>query len=280
MLSRVSHKFFASTTQKHTLRYLTPEQLRTYEEDGYLVVKNLLPPAISENLPKWSSEVESWPETPGKWMKYFEYDRKTNERLLCRIENFLPYFPDLRQISYGLINDISSDLFNEEASIYKEKINFKFPHGSGFNAHQDQPAFVTFGISKLLTVLLPIDVNSRQSGGLELVKRLHKQRTIYAQNSDGSIQTDIEAKMTWTPVDGVAGDVIFFDSYVPHRSDINLSTFTRRNLYLTYNPKSLGTFREKYYEEKRKSFPPECERDPNKDYSEGAKVFNVANPIK
>ena len=34
------------------------------------------------------------------------------------------------------------------------------------------------------------------------------------------------------------------------------------------------------YEEKRKWFPPECERDPNKDYSQGAKVFNVANPIK
>lgn len=280
MLGRISIRFFSSASKKQTLRYLTPEQVKTYEEDGYLVIKNLLPNNVSQNLAKWSSEVESWPETPGKWMKYFEYDRKTNERLLCRIENFLPYFPDLRNIAYGLINDISSDLFGEEAVIYKEKINFKFPHGSGFNAHQDQPAFVTFGISKLLTVLLPIDINSRQSGGLDIVKRLHKERKIYAQNSDGSIQTDLEAKMTWLPIDGVAGDLIFFDSYTPHRSDINTSNFTRRNLYLTYNPKSCGSFRENYYEEKRRSFPPECERDPNKDYSEGAKVFNVANPIK
>ena len=86
--------------------------------------------------------------------------------------------------------------------------------------------------------------------------------------------------MTWLPVDAEAGDIIFFDSYVPHRSDINTSNFTRRNLYLTYNPISEGFLRDRYYEEKRKYFPPDIERDPNVDYSEGAKVFNVANPIK
>ena len=280
MLSRASLRLLSSSNSSKSLRYLTSDQVKSYEEEGYLVVKGLLPAHITANLAKWSSEIESWPETPGKWMKYFEYDRKTNSRLLCRIENFLPYFNDLREVSTGLINDISSDLFGEESVIYKEKINFKFPHGSGFNAHQDQPAFVSFGINKLLTVLLPIDPNTRESGGLDMVRRVHKERQIYSQNTDGSIRTDVEANMTWIPVDGQAGDVIFFDSYVPHRSDINKSDFTRRNLYLTYNPLSLGSFREKYYEEKRRSFPPECERDPNKDYSEGAKVFNVANPIK
>lgn len=279
MLGMISYRFFSNASSK-TLRYLTAEQVKSYDEDGYLVVKNLLPASISGNLQNWSSEIESWPETPGKWMKYFEYDRKTNERLLCRIENFLPFFPPLDSIARGIINDISSDLFGEEAVIYKEKINFKFPHGSGFNAHQDQPAFVSFGINKLLTVLLPIDPNTRESGGLDMVKRVHKNKKILSQNSDGSIQTDIEANLSWVPVDGKAGDVIFFDSYVPHRSDINLSKFTRRNLYLTYNPLSLGSFRENYYISKRNSFPQECERDPNKDYSEGAKVFNVANPIK
>ena len=179
-----------------------------------------------------------------------------------------------------MLTDISSDLFGEQAVIYKEKINFKFPKGSGFNAHQDQPAFVSFGINTLLTVLLPVDPNTRESGGLDMVRKLHKERQLYPQNSDGSLRTDVEAKMNWIPVDGSAGDIILFDSYAPHRSDINVSNFTRRNLYLTYNPLSLGSFRERYYEEKRRSFPPECERDPNKDYSEGAKIFNVANPIK
>jgi 2-aminoethylphosphonate dioxygenase len=280
MLFRLPRNFFSSSKTAYQLRHLTRDQVKSYEEDGYILVRNVLPAAISEALPKLSSELEALPETPGKWMKYFEYDKKTGSRLLCRIENFLPYCPELREIAYGLITDISSDLFGEPAVIYKEKINFKFPHGSGFNAHQDQPAFVTFGIDKLLTVLLPIDPNTRQSGGLDMVRTVHRDRQIYAQNTDGSIRTDLEAQMNWLPVDCNAGDVIFFDSFAPHRSDINTSKFTRRNLYLTYNPLSLGSFRDGYYLEKRRSFPPECERDPNKDYSEGAKVFNVANPIK
>ena len=280
MLPRLSGKHFSSATAISSLRYLTKDQVNTYEEEGYLLVPRILTFSISENLQRWSSELEALPETPGKWMKYFEVDRKTGNRLLCRIENFLPYFPELREVAYGLITDITTDLFGEQAVIYKEKINFKFPQGSGFNAHQDQPAFVSFGIPKLMTVLMPIDPNTRQSGGLDMVRKVHKEKSIYPQNLDGALQTDIEARMNWIPVDASAGDVIFFDSYVPHRSDINTSTFTRRNLYLTYNPISHGSLRDNYYVEKRRSFPPECERDPNKDYSEGAKVFNVANPIK
>ena len=280
MLSRITFQCFSTSAKSSSLRYLNREQIQLDENEGSLVIPNILPENVKNNLQKWSTEIEELPETPGKWMKYFEIDRKTGKRLLCRIENFLPYFPQLRELSYGLITDISSDLFGEQAVIYKEKINFKFPEGSGFNAHQDQPAFVTFGIDKLLTVLLPIDPNTRVSGGLDMVRLIHKERKIYPQNSDGSLQTDVEAKMNWIPVDGKAGDVVIFDSYAPHRSDINVSDYTRRNLYLTYNPLSLGSFRERYYEEKRKWFPPECERDPNKDYSQGAKVFNVANPIK
>jgi 2-aminoethylphosphonate dioxygenase len=280
MISRISLKSFSSVSSARALRYLTADQVKTYEEEGFLVIRDVLPESIKLNLQKWSTELEELPETPGKWMKYFEVDRKTGKRLLCRIENFLPYLPELKKISYGLITDITSDLFGEQAIVYKEKINFKFPQGSGFTAHQDQPAFVTFGIDKLMTVLLPIDPNTRESGGLDMVRKVHAQKKIFPQNTDGSIQTHLEARMNWIPIDGKAGDIIFFDSYVPHRSDINTSNFTRRNLYLTYNPLALGDFRDKYYEEKRKSFPPECERDPNKDYSEGAKVFNVANPIK
>jgi hypothetical protein len=279
MLSKVSFRCFSASVRSASFK-LTPEQIQTYEDEGFLVLKNALPSHITNNLVRWADELEALPETPGKWMKYFETDKKTGGRLLCRVENFLPYFKDLEDLSYGLINDLSGQLFGEESVIYKEKINFKFPRGSGFNAHQDQPAFVSFGLKKLLTVLLPVDPNTRESGGLDFVCGKHKPASIFPQNSDGSIRTDIEAKMTWRPIDGAAGDLVFFDSYSPHRSDINLSKFTRRNIYLTYNPLSDGSLRENYYIEKRRSFPPECERDPNKDYSEGAKVFNVANPIK
>mmetsp|Transcript_20728 Transcript_20728/g.3351 ORF Transcript_20728/g.3351 Transcript_20728/m.3351 type:complete len:84 (+) Transcript_20728:367-618(+) len=82
------------------------------------------------------------------------------------------------------------------------------------------------------------------------------------------------------PLDAEVGDMVFFDSYTPHRSDVNVSNFTRRNLYYTYNLASEGYYRDRYFEEKRKYFPPEIEREEGKDYSSGEKIFNVANPIK
>jgi len=40
----------------------------------------------------------------------------------------------------------------------------------------------------------------------------------------------------------------------------------RRVLYITYNRASEGDWREQYYADKRKSFPPDCEREAGKVY--------------
>lgn len=44
----------------------------------------------------------------------------------------------------------------------------------------------------------------------------------------------------------------------------------RRVLYMTYNRAAEGDHRARYYTDKRKSYPPDCERDPDKRY-----VFRV-----
>jgi hypothetical protein len=44
----------------------------------------------------------------------------------------------------------------------------------------------------------------------------------------------------------------------------------RRNLYLTFNRQRDGDFREQYFADKRRSFPPDFEREPGARY-----VFRV-----
>jgi ectoine hydroxylase-related dioxygenase (phytanoyl-CoA dioxygenase family) len=63
------------------------------------------------------------------------------------------------------------------------------------------------------------------------------------------------------------GDAVFFDSYAPHRSLPNTTDKARRVLYITFNGASEGDHRAQYYADKRKSYPPDIERDPNKTYS-------------
>jgi len=72
--------------------------------------------------------------------------------------------------------------------------------------------------------------------------------------------------MAFVPHPARPGDVAFFDSYVPHRSGPNLTAKPRRVLYVTYNRASEGDHRLRYYADKRKSYPPDCEREPGKQY--------------
>jgi ectoine hydroxylase-related dioxygenase (phytanoyl-CoA dioxygenase family) len=68
------------------------------------------------------------------------------------------------------------------------------------------------------------------------------------------------------PVPCSPGDVLFFDSYVPHASKANQTDSPRRILYLTYNAKSCGDHRAQYFADKRTNFPPDVERKPGTEY--------------
>ena len=76
------------------------------------------------------------------------------------------------------------------------------------------------------------------------------------------------------------GDVLFFDSYLPHRSAQNHSHVPRRALYVTYNRLSEGDRRADYFADKRQNFPPECEREKGVDYSDAEALYNLGNPIR
>ena len=53
----------------------------------------------------------------------------------------------------------------------------------------------------------------------------------------------------------------------PHRSQPNRTDQARRVLYITYNKASQGDSRSKYYADKRRNYPPDIERDPDREYA-------------
>ena len=175
--------------------------------------------------------------------------------------------------------DRVSELMGERAMLFKEKINFKLPGGSGFAAHQDAPAFDAFGQRYHITVLITVDASDRTNGGLEFAEPTGVDR-ILSQADDGTIAEAVEGAMRWTPLDLPAGSVVMFDSYIAHRSPPNLSTRSRRSLYVTYSRASEGDWRDRYYADKRATFPPEIERQPGIDYLKRAGRYNLANPIR
>jgi hypothetical protein len=261
------------------MEHLTREQLSDWNENGFLLLSNFLSEEEKRAIVRWTSDLAEWPETPGKWMKYFEASKESGKKQLCRVENFVPYhkqFADFLTDPKKL--EMLSQLMGESAILYKEKINFKLPGGKGFTHHQDAPAFTTFNQKYHITMMVALDPSTIQNGCLEVARAYHK-RGILLQAPDGTLSKEVIASLHWEPIVMEPGDVLLFDSYVPHGSAGNYSDQPRRALYVTYNRASEGDYRDAYFKHKRESFPPECERVPGVDYSKGAGTYNLGNPI-
>ncbi|MCE0722860.1 MULTISPECIES: phytanoyl-CoA dioxygenase family protein [Legionella] len=259
---------------------LSEAQQSFWQKQGFVLLQDFLLITLKHHLQTWCDELTSWPETPGKWMKYFEKNAQGG-RQLCRVENFIDYHKGMYEVANGsrTLNLVSS-LMGEQASIFKEKINYKFPGGGGFKPHQDAPAFISFNQRFHITMMVAIDDCTLENGCLHVVKGGANKPVILPQEADGSIKTEIAETFQWTPIECKTGDVILFDSYLPHYSEANRSNKPRRAIFITFSRLSEGgAKREAYYQDKREKFPPDCERDPNKDYSAGAAIYNVANPI-
>lgn len=254
-----------------------PSELRTqFEEDGYLHLEHYLTHDQHQQLKTHTKILEESPNTPGKWMKYYEQENPTQ---LSRIEYYLDFFPHLNQLlnSPRLQYLIELLLGNQSSVLFKEKINFKYPGGGGFAPHQDEPAFAMFPHGFHITVCFPVDQMTPENGCLEIVPKSH-QDGILPQNPDQTIADKWTEQHEWQPIPLQTGDILIFGSYLAHRSHPNHSNNERRAHYLTYNSKSKGDHRLEYYQRKRNSIPPEYERDPNKTYTYDP-AFNVGNPF-
>lgn len=259
---------------------LTQDQLKFWKTNRYLLLDDYLAESQIQDLICWTEELYRWPETAGKWMKYFETSSLDDQRMLCRVENFLPFHDGFRNfLTNADLMEVLSVLMGETAVLFKEKINFKLPGGAGFKAHQDAPAFVTFKQHYHITMMVSIDATTVENGCLELVDGFCDEKLL-DQDSDGTLSEKVISVLDWKPLTTKPGDILFFDSYLPHRSSPNRSRYPRRALYITYNRLSEGSRRDDYFSDKRKYFPPEVERGADFKMSEKSAQYNLGNPIR
>ena len=249
---------------------LTEDQRRAFYRDGFLIVRALFASPEVRELSDWIDDLAARPPEIGRQMTYFEESLlDPARRVLSRIEKFAEFHPGLGAFvrSPRIVQPVA-ELLGEDAVLFKDKINFKMPGGGGFSPHQDiQPGWDAYA-SYFISVMIAVDPNTVENGCLELASGHHLRGPIGRR---------------WEPLEGqeldgvefaaypmAPGDAAFFDCFAPHQSKPNLGDRPRRNMYLTYNRASAGDVRERYFADKRRSYPPDYERDPAATY-----VFRV-----
>lgn len=224
--------------------------MQRYRDDGFVVLKNFLRKDDTASLRYWAEEVEA---LDGEVvLQHYELCGDGTRRA-TRSEDFVPHHPQLRRlITTGRLPAALGQLLGEAVTLYKEKLNYKYPSGGGYVTHQDSPAYPETGHH--LTALVAIDPATAESGALEFVRGhpSYRNREYLALTKDGVVDENVAAGLDYTLCEASPGDITVFDSFTPHRSGVNNSPNPRRVLYLTFNSAQAGDLRAEYYVNKRK----------------------------
>ncbi len=230
------------------MKLLTPKQREQWEARGFVLLPQALESETVRELTRWVEEIEVWSRGDGPGLHHFEQTDRGPR--IARSENFDPHHPGISGFMRGgTLAALLAELLGEPAVLFKEKINYKYPGGGGFFPHQDASAY--HFADHHISCMVPLDSATVESGCLWFAS--DRQEGLLP-NQDGRISEAWLRQARWEPVEVTPGDLVFFDSYAPHKSDTNRSDSPRRLIYLTYNAASKGDLRETYYRDKRAQF--------------------------
>jgi len=246
---------------------LSDEQVAQFRDLGFVALKSAFNAAETEAIQYWATDIAALPEEAGRHWVYHETSLLDGKKdLINRIENMTPFHEGLSELAGSFMPSVGQ-LLGEAAALFKDKINFKMSGGEGFEPHQDSQAGWEDYAKYFINVMVCIDEATIENGCLELARRPDSLADAHLVGQEWvPLSEQATAAMDFKSYPMRPGDVIFFDSYAPHKSARNMTDTTRRLYFSTYNRLSEGEHLTAYYADKRKSYPPDIEREADKDY--------------
>ncbi len=258
------------------------KQKAFFHENGYLWIKDFFSEEQVRLLQCWADEVNdasqtilTWTYKTGKPAQSIPgtliiVPEARDPLQVCRAEDMLTCYPDLHNFIAGTLCSYIGRLMSEPYVLFKDKINFKWPGGGAFPPHQDFPAYDFFGPREHVTAMVSIDPATLENGCLHVAKnwketyvgdadvdqeKLKEGRAVLPYitggSAHGSIQKKYSDKITWIPLETSPRDLVLINSFVPHYSEPNRSTKSRRAMFFTHNKLREGDHRRAYYHAKR-----------------------------
>lgn len=203
--------------------------------------RELLNDAQLEELRRSTDVIETWPAGSHVWGQYAE-QTSGGGVAICRTENVSACAPAVAALVDGPLRAAASALLGEDATAFKDKINYKQPGGAGFRPHQDRVAYP--GVERVVSLLVAIDACTTESGCLWLAAGVDE---VLPVDDRGVVHDDVASTLDWTAVPLEPGDAVALDGLAPHYSEANRSDAARRVLVASYAPTAEGYTRDHYY---------------------------------
>lgn len=229
-------------------------EIGSFEANGWLLQRTVLGDAQVDAIDASVQRLRSWADSGGPGIHHFE--QTAFGPAIARSEYFLGEDDILDELMIGVrLPQVATALFGEPATLFKEKINYKHPGGGGFAPHQDAAAY-RFA-ERHISCMVPLDPATEASGCLWVAPGYRD--GLLPVDSGNRIAPDVADRLAWEPVEVFPGDLLWFDSFTPHKSGTNTTDRPRRAFYLTYNAASAGDLRAAYYADKTGEFAREGE---------------------
>jgi len=233
---------------------LTPSQVATYNENGFLLIRGFLADAEVKKLYHIATEDDT--------MSKHSYD--VNDKSGKKSKLALWFTPG--NDAYGLltrsgrmVNAVNQLLVGDAAIChFHSKLMQKEPKvGGAWEWHQDYGYWYKNEFllpDQMNSVMIAITIANKENGCLQVIKGSHKMGRVehgFAGEQVGASQRYVELAlktMELVYVEVNPGDALFFHSNLLHRSEANLSESSRWSMISCYNRQS-----NKPYNEKNKS---------------------------
>ncbi len=248
------------------MQTVTKPEINQFINKGYLIKKKFFEKRYIKKILK-ETNILKLNNKGVKVDKYYGTDfRNKKKSILVRIENFFNKSKDLTKlINDPSINKILFKFFKNKPILFKEKINFKPPGCGPDKLHQDSQAGWYKYAKNFINVLVSLEKSTNRNGCLYIDVSGNNCFKIVSKKMKPLKKKELK-NPKFRKILLAEGDIIFFNSYTPHFSYSNNSKKSRTQIYITYNKEKDGKFRSKYIKDKRKSFPPNIERFPDKKY--------------
>ncbi|KAG6453236.1 probable alpha-ketoglutarate-dependent hypophosphite dioxygenase [Manduca sexta] len=221
---------------------LTEEQKQFYQDNGYIVVKNVLTEQelaeITEQYDKLFRR-KNQEKMESSWVGSDENDRKNDGEMTVKGIHNLQYHHAVFSkflFNENLLDALEDVMGTENIVLHHTKCHYKPPEkGAAYPMHQDYHYF-PYKKDSMVAAFLHLDAANLENGGLVVYPGSHKlgpQEDIGAK--EGNFHYVDQKKFPIegaTPVIAARGDVVIFSYLLVHGSPPNLSTRPRRMMLL------------------------------------------------